>query len=685
MAALFLCSLTQSFGVPDGVDPKLPRPVRTMVDGHKVYAYGEFDVYEVSPAYDEALIVQKGNANPWRKIRPKKSWEIKSNFLGLTPTRSPSFYAAELEPHAAPFFVDGNPATVGFAGRPLGNPTVARAWLRIDFPRPVKISSVALVSRPDGKGMPASFTVRTYLWDLWQTVSPDRKEWYAVVSVEDGVHQPVPRPRNTAPNVYKPEQSSGSSGAKRVAYRFDPILAREVWLTSPDDFYLAEFEVHDETGANIALISRGCGATVSCEQYLFWLSEQTQASLWQMHYDLGIKWIRENYYLTPLIWRYVERERGIYRVDPYFDYLITQSRDCGIELCLTLGGPDNPCYGEGESPEAFANYCRFMVKHFKGRVRYYEILNEYYNQDSFGKGKQGPVEASADRYVRLALPAARAIKDADPDAKIILCGPCPLVADWILSCLKKGMVKHADVLSWHPYSFPKDTDEDYPPEELDRPRSVWAPAEVKTYADSVNYLRREAAKLGFRGTLMANEAGAYAIHADRTSNLIAAKYLARSAVLHTALGVPMFWNETTSLMRPSWQQFFRPGAPDLKPAQSYYILRTLCTLLDGAQVEGLRFQPVTPVDRIEKYGFSLPGGAKLLALWVRERSRKHRFDDYEGIGIDLEISTRQPRRIAGIDLLNGREQDLAFTSENGRIIVPNLVLRDYPLMLRIER
>ena len=83
-----------------------------------------------------------------------------------------------------------------------------------------------------------------------------------------------------------------------------------------------------------------------------------------------------------------------------------------------------------------------MVKHFKGRIRYYEIFNEYYNQDSFGPGNQGPAEQAASTYVSQALPAAKAIRETDPEAKICLCGPCPLVADFILAALQKGMVDY---------------------------------------------------------------------------------------------------------------------------------------------------------------------------------------------------------------------------------------------------
>jgi hypothetical protein len=656
-------------GVVPPIDAAAP-PVAAVVDGYKVYKYGEFDVYEVSPTYDEKLTIQKGNSNAWRKLRPKKSWQIESNLLGLTPTRAPSSRAPEWEPYATVFFADGNPDTAGYAGCPVGDPSITRAWVRIDFPRPVKVGSVRLVSRPDGVGMPVDFDIRAFHWDLWQTNSEaEERTWKTVWASNGGGVQAADETDNTAPAVYEPRQQGDSDKRQEMTCRFDPIEVREIWLTSPGNFYLGSIEVYDEQGENIALISKGCGVTVSAEQHLFWLSEQTQAALWQMQYDLGIKWLRVNYYLSPLLEQFVKRDGG-FEVDPYLDTLIAQANERGIEVCLTLT----------TSPSSGPDYIRFMVEHFRDRVRYFEVFNEFYNQDC----PAGTVEEESTRYVELALPIAKTIRHSAPHAKIILCGPCPLAADWILACLKKGMAPYVDVLSWHPYSFPNDTDDDYAPEELDRPRSPWAPEELETYADSVRYLRTEAAKLGFHGSFMANESGAYAIHANRTSQLIAAKYLARSAVLHTSLGIPMLWNETTSLLRPSWQPFWNPGEPELKPAHSYYVLRTLCTLLDGARPEDIVAEPEARIDKLETYAFALPGNARLVALWIREKSRKNRFDDYAGVTTGVSISAETPSAVIGIDLLNGREQDLRFSASGGRVIVPDLVISDYPLFVRLE-
>ena len=78
-------------------EPTLPRPIVSRIKGVPVHSYGEFNVFSVSPTYDPSVVIQEANGNPWRPIHPKKSWDIESNLLGLTPTRSPSRHAPELE------------------------------------------------------------------------------------------------------------------------------------------------------------------------------------------------------------------------------------------------------------------------------------------------------------------------------------------------------------------------------------------------------------------------------------------------------------------------------------------------------------------------------------------------------------------------------------------------------------
>ena len=146
----------------------------------------------------------------------------------------------------------------------------------------------------------------------------------------------------------------------------------------------------------------------------------------------------------------------------------------------------------------------------------------------------------------------------------------------------------------------------------------------------------------------------------------------------------MFWNETTSLLRPSWQPFFANHGTKMKPSYSYYMPRTLATLLDGAQPEEVSFEIDTKNDFLQKHDFSLPQGNRLLAVWIAEQSRKKRLDDYQGVKATITISSDAPERIVGSDLLNGREQELAFSVDGDRLIVHDLIVKDYPLLLRLE-
>src|SRR5437870_415580 len=58
--------------------------VEAHCQGEPVYAFGYTYVYGVSPDLQPSVQLQQGNNRPWIKIRPKKSWQIKSNKFGST-------------------------------------------------------------------------------------------------------------------------------------------------------------------------------------------------------------------------------------------------------------------------------------------------------------------------------------------------------------------------------------------------------------------------------------------------------------------------------------------------------------------------------------------------------------------------------------------------------------------------
>lgn len=240
---------------------------------------------------------------------------------------------------------------------------------------------------------------------------------------------------------------------------------------------------------------------------MFWVDAKTHADMWSLNYGMGVKWVKVNFWLESLNLQFVERETGRYEIDPFTDAAITEAAECGVKIIMCLGGfyglPNHPDYSdEAEGIEGFCNYVRFMVDHFKNRVKYYEIFNEYYGQHTYSPGV-GPFELAASEYAQYAVPAAKAIKAGCAEAKVVLVGPDPLAWDFIEASLNAGLAGLIYVISWHQYQWTLSL------EVLDRSNYPWAGSEVKTYADAVPYVQIAAKAYGIH-EFHNNEAGAYA-------------------------------------------------------------------------------------------------------------------------------------------------------------------------------
>jgi glycosyl hydrolase family 39 (putative alpha-L-iduronidase) len=200
---------------------------------------------------------------------------------------------------------------------------------------------------------------------------------------------------------------------------------------------------------------------------------------WTRMFDAGVNFIRIGQYENSSDytgWDWVERKRGQYSVVPELDDYVDSLVENGvhIEMQLLYGNPlytspagrlpqsINPASGSAHNPdrsiyalfwppktpeqiEAFANYARWMVNHFRGRVEYYEIWNEpninYWN----------PTPNPED-YGRLFKAAAAAIHETDPKAKVVfggLAGADRMFAKRALDVC--GCAANIDVVAYHIY------------------------------------------------------------------------------------------------------------------------------------------------------------------------------------------------------------------------------------------
>ena len=109
------------------------------------------------------------------------------------------------------------------------------------------------------------------------------------------------------------------------------------------------------------------------------------------------------------------------------------------------------------------------------------------------------------------------------------------------------------------------------------------------------------------------------------------------------------------------------------------VIRNLCTIMAGAKPMSLPMEIQSEATNIMSYGFSLPNGDKLLALWTHAAA----VDDDPGVQATLTLPGFLAQKVVGIDVLNGFEQELVTSTEDGNLVIRYLLVKDYPIILRL--
>jgi hypothetical protein len=76
----------------------------------------------------------------------------------------------------------------------------------------------------------------------------------------------------------------------------------------------------------------------------------------------------------------------------------------------------------------------------------------------------------------------------------------------------------------------------------------------------------------------------------------------------------------------------------------------------------------------------LAQGGLMIGAWLAGKS----VDKQPGVATDLVVLAPKCSKVVGIDTLNGIEQELNFRRDGDRLVIPGVVIRDYPLMLRLQ-
>ena len=358
----------------------------------------------------------------------------------------------------------------------------------------------------------------------------------------------------------------------------------------------------------------------------------------QMGAEAGVKWSREEF-----SWARIEVAPGKYDWS-FYDRVVATAKRHGISVygLLAYWSPWTKPY----TAEGIEDYCRFAtaaVTRYRGDIQDWEVYNE--PNIFFWQGPR-------DMYAELLTKAHAAIKQANPNARVLGCSTAGIDLDFIRRTMELGA--SFDVLTIHPYRSRMD----------DRQfiADLQEAAQVVKQADGT---RRPVwiTEMGWATHVLHNSStGGFRVTTQRDQACL----IARSYIDAIASGVAP---------NVSWYDFRNDGTDpfnfehnmgivtrDFRPKPAYRAYATVATMLNGLHVDG----ELKLGENVFAYRFTGDEGeSTVLALWSTLGQQTVKLPATEnGILVDLmgDRTTLEPT--------------------DGRISVP--LRADTPVLLRIE-
>src|SRR5579884_169752 len=400
---------------------------------------------------------------------------------------------------------------------------------------------------------------------------------------------------------------------------------------------------------------------------------------WTRMFDAGMNWIRIGQYENssePTSWDWVEQKRGVYavapEVDDYVDSLVQNGVNVQVQLLY-----GNPMYTgpAGKKPDsitpapgsfhnddrslysifwppvtqdqiaAFIAYTKWMVGHFRGRIRYYALWNE---QDIGYWDPWGDPE----QYGRLLAAFAPAVHAADPQARVIYGGQADPSAAWAKRALDAcRCASQIDVFAYHTYpGYGRNLN----PETMDT-GAYGADSPKKLRALVRNYP-------GIRPDIEFwddefNSIGAW----KGSDDTVQAKYIPRGILYNHAAGVRTFvWLLTAGTDGNEYDDFgfihgLRYLPDDFTPRPVFGSLRNTNALFSDTKLDPAITIEAPAVQGTKapllRYGFRNANGKAIVAYWLAAHSKPG--GAFPRLNIDLKLGNTGIRNPVLIDVDSG--------------------------------
>lgn len=233
--------------------------------------------------------------------------------------------------------------------------------------------------------------------------------------------------------------------------------------------------------------------------------------------------------------------------------------------------------------------------------------------------------------------------------------------------IPKGIGARLDAISWHPGAEPN-----------------------TAYFAAVREFQQKCRDLGFKGHFFADEIYAGSMYPPGnqsypmlTSEVQMAKYLVRSLVGHSGVGMeagpchPAFTGRVhpQALCQGTWGiQTLNPCRPTI----TYYMWRNIATIMDDFRPSPFPLK-FSPDESLLFFTFKRGNNEQMAGVWV---DGPHK-DSITEAKVDLIFPGMQARQAEILDPMNGRAQDLDFTRASDGTVVKALLIKDYPVFIKV--
>lgn len=377
-------------------------------------------------------------------------------------------------------------------------------------------------------------------------------------------------------------------------------------------------------------------------------------------YDLGVK--RMRFAINELDVGMVDWSQSEFLINPQHETFINSIAENGMINTFVLSFWDKANHPDGWEPngsrfkteediQRYLQFVRFIVNNMKGRVQYYEIWNE----PDVGAPTQ---RIEAPDYINLVKRVVPIIREEYPQAKIVVSvsgTSAPQAREYLFGLVNSDMMPLVDVVSWHPtFGSSPQYDAEY----------------YFSYPEFVQQIKDAAYDHGFNGEFWATEITfrspecTWCPTSDPLySSIIAAKYYARGIMMHLGMDV------TAGV-----------GGMSFLLTYAFPTVRNISTVMAGAMPVDLPVKIESEATNIKSYPFTLPNGDTLIVLWTDSVA----VDEDNGVESTIAIPGISVDKVTAIDVLYGLEQELMTSNENDALVIRNLLVKDYPIVLRLS-